>query len=206
MTYLDTAPEFDTESGRRDGAFPRFYVDKAPDKARSDADGVPRFRDVEMVEITVPGDRLNIVHRIVNDEIRKRWPRAYEAFRQDREAPTDGTPIEQLPGMTASRTEELRYFHVRTIEQLAGMPDDLLKKAAPMDGFALREKAARWVEAANGNAAEERLAAENRKLRDNMQTMEQTMAAMRQQMETLQAQMDAKAGGAPEKGSKGGEL
>lgn len=190
MSFTD-APEFDTSDGKKDGAHAEFYMDTVPDKAKTEADGVPRFRDVEMVRVLVPGDRLNMPVFQVTDVHKKRWPGAYKAFTESREAPLEGTPLDQLPGMTKARVEELRYFHVRTIEQLGQMPDDLLMKAAPMDGRAIRDKATRWLERAAGSASEERLAAENRAKDEKIATMEQSLAQMRESMAAMEARMNA---------------
>jgi hypothetical protein len=191
MSFTDNGPEFDASEGKKDGAYPRFYMETRPNPAKSEKEGRPIFDDVEMVEIMVPGDRLNIVHRLVRDDERKRWPGAYRAFKADQDAPLNGTPLDQLPGMTKGRVEELKYFHVRTIEQLAGMPDDLLMKAAPMDGRALRDKALRWVDNTAGAEKEERLAAENRAKDEKISIMERDLAQMRDTMAAMQAQMTA---------------
>jgi hypothetical protein len=190
MSFTD-APDFDPNTGQRDGAHPRFYMDTIQDKAKSEAEGMPRFRNVEMVEVMIPGDRLNTPVFQVTDVHRKRWPQAYKAFRENQEAPVEGTPLDQLPGMTKARVLELQYFHIRTIEQLAGMPDDLLMKAAAMDGRALRDKAKRWVDAAQGNASEERLAAEIRARDEKIASMEQTQAQMQEAIARLTAQAQA---------------
>jgi hypothetical protein len=195
MTFID-APSFDEHARDKDGAHPRFFMDTRQNKFRSEAEGAPRFDEVEMVEILIPGDRLSTSVQIVNDSHRRRWPKAYAAFKEGQEAPVDGTPLDQLPGMTKARVEELRFFHVRSIEQLAGMPDDLLMKAAPMDGRALRDKAKRWVENAAGAAPAEKLAAENRALTEKMSVMETQMADMKRLMDGMQAQLAA-AGAAP---------
>lgn len=194
MSYTDVGPEFDTETGQKDGAHPRFYMDTRQNNARSEASGYPCFDEVEMVEVMIPGDRLNTPVFIVNDAHRKRWPRQYAAFKESRDAPLQGTPLDQIPGMTASRIKELAYFHVLTAEQLAGLPDDLLMKAAPMDGRTLRDKAARWLEKTAGNAVEERLAAENRAKDEKIASMETNLASMQEAINRLTAQSAA---GAP---------
>lgn len=194
MAFIDT-PDFDDAAEKKsDGAHPRFFMDKRQNRARSEADGVPRFDDVEMVEILIPGDRLNSPVQLVSDVHRKRWPRAYAAFKAGQDGPTNGTPIEQLPGMTAGQAEELRYFKIISVEQLAEMPEGLLMKARPMDGRALQERAKRWVTAAEGNAAEEKLAAENRELKEKMAAMEANQADMQKAIDALTAQAAASAG------------
>lgn len=193
MSFTDTGPDFDTAAREKDGAHPRFYMDTRQNKALSEKEGRPVFDDVEMVEVLIPGDRLNTPVFQVRDDHRKRWPKAYAAFRANQEAPLEGTPLDQLPGMTKGRVQELLYFHVHTIEQLAGMPDDLLMKAAPMDGRALRDKALRWVSATEGSAADEKLAAENRELREKMATMEQNSADLLDRLKGLEAREAAAA-------------
>lgn len=184
MSFTDT-PDFDPSARQKDGAMPRFYIEAKKNNFRSEAEGRPCFDDVEMVEILIPGDRRSAATRIVNDELRKRFPREYAAFKNGLDAPEQGTPIAQMPGITRSQAEELAHSHVKTIEALAGLPDDLLNKAVGMGGFALREKAKRWVEATNGSAPMEKLAAENEQLKGSMDAMKAQMAEMQKAMAAL---------------------
>lgn len=177
MSFVDT-PDFDPEARKRDGAIPRFYIEARKNNFRSEAEGRPCFDDVEKVEILIPGDRRSSWDGLVKDEHRKRFPREYHAFKAGLDAPEQGTPISQMPGITRSQAEELAFSHVKTIEALAGLPDDLLSKAAGMGGMALREKARRWVEATNGSAPMEKLAAENDQLKTMMAEMQARMEAM----------------------------
>lgn len=191
MAFID-APEFDDAADKKnDGAHPRFFRDKRQNNARSEKDGVPRFDDVEMVEILIPGDRLNSPVQLVTDVHRKRWPRAYAAFQANSDGGVDGTPIDQLPGVTASQAEEFRYFKIVTIEQLAEMPEAALLKARPMDGRALQERAKRWIATTQGAAVEEKLAAENRALTEKMGLMEAQQAEMQKALDALSAQLAA---------------
>jgi hypothetical protein len=171
-------PDFDPKARERDNSRPVFFKEAVQNKSASEAEGRPVFYDREMVRILVPGDRLTESVQIVRDEHRQRWPREYAAFKANEEAPLNGTPISQLPGMTASQVEELKFMKVHTIEDLASLPDELLSKVAPMNGKPLREKAQRWIEAANGAAPMEKLAAENDQLRTMMSEMQARMEAM----------------------------
>jgi hypothetical protein len=191
MTFTD-APEFDDKADNKgDGTHPRFFMEVVQNRARSEADGVPRFDEVEMVEILVPGDRLNSPVQRVSDAHRKRWPRQYAAFKAGQGDSVQGTPIDQLPGMTRAQAEELRYFKILSIEQLAEMPEGLLMKARPMDGRALQDKAKRWIDTAAGAATEERLAAENRAKDEKISSMEAQLADMKRLMDGMQAQLNA---------------
>lgn len=184
MSFIDT-PDFDPDARKRDGAIPRFYTEAKKNNFRSEAEGRPCFDEVEMVEILIPGDRRSSWVGLVKDEHKKRFPREYGAFKQGLEAPEQGTPIAQMPGITRAQAEELAYSHVKTVEALANLPDDLLSKAAGMGGYALREKAKRWVEATNGAAPMEKLAAENERQAATIAEMQAQMAEMKKAMDAL---------------------
>lgn len=190
MSFIDT-PDFDPDARKKDGAIPRFYIEAKKNNFRSEVEGRPCFDDVEKVEILIPGDRRSTWDGFVKDEHRRRFPREYAAFKQGLEAPVDGTPIAQMPGITASQAQELAFSHIKTIEALAGLPDDLLSKAVGMGGMALREKARRWVEATNGSAPMEKLAAENEQLKGTMAEMQAQMVEMQKAMAALKSPKDA---------------
>lgn len=185
MAFIDT-PDFDPRARSQDNAIPRFYTEAYKDEFATAKRGQPVFHEREMVEILVPGDRKNEVHQIVNEGHKKRWPKAYEAFSSGREGGFEGTPIDQLPGITKGQIEELRHSRVLSIEALAGMSDDLLNKAVSMGQHALREKAQRWLEVAAGAAPMEKLAAENVQLKS-------TMDAMQAQLDEFKRLLDAQA-------------
>lgn len=184
MSFTDT-PDFATPGQEKDTSVPRFYTETQRNNARSEADGVPRFDDVEMVEILIPGDRNSISVQLVNDGHRRRWPGAYRAFKDNSEAPADGTPITELPGMTRSQAEELAFQHVRTIETLAALSDDQATKAVSMGGFALRDRAKRYLDATAGDAAAEKLAAENREKDAKIEALQSQMADLMKRIEAM---------------------
>jgi hypothetical protein len=97
------------------------------------------------------------VHEPVNDEHKARWPEQYAAFKAGREAPLEGTPLAAWPKMSRARVEELAYFHIRTIEQLAQVDDGRLQNLG-MGARQERESAKLFLEvAAKGAAPLERL-------------------------------------------------
>lgn len=185
---MSDAPEYDPHARNRDTSIPRFFVEAVKNEFQSAQKGQPVFEDREMVEIIVPGDRSTISTRPVNEEIKRRWPREYKAFKENQDAPLDGTPIEQLPGITAARVEELRFSHVRTVEALADLGDEHLGRVVSMGGFSLRDQAKRWLETAAGGAPMEKLAAENAAKDEKMADMERRMKDMQQTIEALSAQ------------------
>ncbi|RAK51198.1 hypothetical protein [Phenylobacterium soli] len=181
---MSETPDFilPPKGGEQDLSRPRFYMRAVQNNFKSNLEGRPIFDEVEFVEIHVPGDRGTISDRPVNASDKARWPREYAAFKANEEIPEEGTPIGEWPAINRSQAEELKHAKVRTVEQLAALPDEALMRVVPMGGFSLRDKARRFLEAAASTAPMEKLSAENDELRT-------TMAAMQEQMKLLQEQM-----------------
>jgi len=159
---MSDAPDFHVQNrDKRDSARPRFYIEAVQNNFRTAQEGKPCFDEREMVHILVPGDRNTEHAAIVTDQHRRRWPEAYAAFKAGLEEPTSGTPLSEWPGVGKGQVEELRFAKVRTVEELADLTDAQVAKTLPMGGLGLRDKAKRWIEAANGAAPMEKLAAEN---------------------------------------------
>jgi len=196
MSFLDPTPEFQSAAGERDNAIAEFRLEAVKNNFRSEREGKPCFDEVEFVRIVVPGDRKTEWDGRVKDEHRARWPRHYAAFKAQQEAPTEGTPIKEWPPIGRAQAEELAFAHVKTVEQLAELPDELLNKTVSMGGYDLREKARRWLAAAKDSAPMEALAAENKELKANMEVMTQNMADMKRALDGLQAQKEQANAGA----------
>lgn len=194
MSFTD-APDFTPppQGGERDTAFPRFYLEPVQNGPKSTEAGRPVFDDIEFVEINVPGDRKNVVHRRVTEEVRRRWPREYAAFKAQGDIAKEGWPLDEWSGVTRSQVEELKFFKVFTVETLAELPDDALQRVSPMGGFALREKAVRALETAKGAAPAEKLAAELAERDATISQMNETIAAMQAQIAQLAAGQGAPA-------------
>lgn len=185
---LDDAPDFDASADKHDNARPRFYIKSVKNNFRTETEGRPVFEDKEFVEILVPGDRKTVVDTLVKEEHKRRWPREYAAFKAGQEIPIEGTPLEEWPQITRSQVEELKFAHIRTIEQLAGLPDDALNRSVSMGGFALREKAQRHLEALKGSSQTEALAAESARKDEIIADQKRQYEALLQRVAALEAQ------------------
>lgn len=185
---LDDTPDFDAAADKGDNARPRFYTKPVKNNFRSESEGRPIFDEKEFVEILVPGDRKTVMDTFVKDEHKRRWPREYAAFKAGLEVPTEGTPLEEWPAITRSQVEELRFGHIRTIEQLAELPDDALNRSVSMGGFALREKAKRHLEALAGNAQTEALAAESARKDEIIAEQKRQYEALLERVAAIEAQ------------------
>jgi hypothetical protein len=157
--------------------FVRFDVRPVKNDTVSAKEGRPIFEDREYIEIMVPGDRGNTVHREVRDEDKQRFAPAYRAWKADAASGgLVGTPLEHWPLIAKSEVEELKYFKCHTVEQLAGMSDGNLNNVGPLTE--LRRKAQAFVQAAKEAAPVAKLTAE-------LEQRDQKIAALQQQLDDI---------------------
>lgn len=124
-----------------DKCIPRFFLQ---DSLRKNDKGEEEIFKVEMVEIITPGDRLARPVQKVKDDHRKRWQRAYAAFRSGVEPSVQGTPIATWDEIGWQMQIDMRAAGFQTIEQLAGAHDGQMAEIP--NGTLLRKKAQAYVE------------------------------------------------------------
>lgn len=117
-----------------------FYTRPILDKKATELEGRPIYNAVPFVEIRIPGDPRSVVDERVNDEHKRRWPAAWEAYERKQSGPVDGTPIEEFPLLTTTQVATLKHCGVHSVEQLANVSDANLSNVGP-DGMKLRERA-----------------------------------------------------------------
>ena len=152
----------------------RFFMHPHQDKAESLAQGRPIFQDKEYVEIMIPGDRTNIVNRPVRPHDKARFPKHYQAFKTGVEDIMVGTPLEMWPVMSRAMVEELRFFKILTVEQLASVPDSVAQRFMGINIF--KQRAQDYVAAAAGNASTDQLRAELDASRNETETLKAALA------------------------------
>ena len=148
-------------------------------------DGLRKFRDVEMCEISVPGSQSNRPVKKVNEIVKRRFAAQYAKWKASGHAEqmVEGTHLTEVTWLTRSQVEELAYIHVRTLEQLAELNDNVCSR---MPGFYdLKRKAAAFVVQGKKNAPilnlqkqldEEK--AKNLVLQQNIDSMSKRLAAL----------------------------
>ena len=139
------------------------------------------FRDVEIIDIKVPGQRDGVA-RPATPTDKNRFPQHYAAFKNRTEMPTEGTPLSEWPLVTRSLADQLTFMNIKTVEQLAECADSNLHQMQGLPG--LKQKAADWLE----NAKEDGLLA---KLRTELEERDEKIALLEQNLESLIARMDA---------------
>lgn len=153
-----------------------FYRKAVYNKPKSDEAGRPIFDDADFVRITIPGDKYSNLEAKVDESHRRRFPKQWANYQAGQEQAQTGTPLEHWPQMTVGLVATLKAMKIYTVEQLAELSD--ANAAQLMGSHDLRRRAAAFLEAAKGEAANSHLAAELEK-RDN------EIATLKAQMEQL---------------------
>lgn len=177
-----------------------FFTDAVEDKKETLAQGRPIFRNVDMVRINYPGDRnRELVARadegyVYDTRLRKMVPRPYreqfpnewDLYKRGMSEQLVGTPISEIPFITAARREELKRQNVLTAEQYVQLDGAALRNL----GMNAREEQAKikeYIERASQAAPVVELAAMKLQLEEERKRS----AEMRAMLDKLVAQQQA---------------
>lgn len=149
---------FNTQSAEADRSLAvRFFTLPVQDVEATAEQGRPIFKDVEHVEIRVRGDRNSVVHKPVDEGVKRRFSAAWQQHAQGQQVLQSGTPLGEWPGITRAQIEELRYFGFQTVEHLAEARDDVVARFPGLTS--LKQRARNFLELAKGAAPLERMQA-----------------------------------------------
>lgn len=135
--------------------FVRFFLHPHQDAEQTLAKGRPIFHDREYIEIVVPGDKDNTVNRPVRRGDAERFPKQYSSFKAGEVDVQVGTPLGAWAGVTRAQVEEMKYFRIHTVEQLANVPDAIAQRFMGIN--TLKQKAKDFIDAAQGFAQTDQL-------------------------------------------------
>lgn len=155
--FASPLDEVDVSRNRARNIIPRFFVglQKRPDTMDDETDEVVQsggYREVEYVELLIPGDKNAAPVQLVDKNIRRLYSDAYKAFKEGRELPAEGTPIEFLFGANDSRVHVLKSMHIRTAEALSELSDQQAQQIG-MGGREMRKRAQAYLETQGGAKA-----------------------------------------------------
>lgn len=153
---------------------PRFFVHTEPDVKASKEAGRPIFREFEAVEIRYPGNQSTI-HVAPANEVFKvnkdfatgevteityalAFNKQYLEFKEGVAQTMSGTPLSELPFLTASKRLELKALHIHTAETLAALDGPNLKRLG-MGGRELKTQAEAYLANAAGSVDVVKMAA-----------------------------------------------
>lgn len=190
-TYSETSMAFDEpQQGQRnqgdDTLFVRFMLFPHKNPTRSIEEGRPIYEDREYLEITIPGDNGSTVHRPVRPGDSERFPRHYAAFKaRTSQDALDGTPLGVWPAIARAQVEELSFFKIKTIEQLANVSDVVCQKMAGLSTLKGRAKA--FLDATKDSAFAEKVTAQIAAKDTELEVMRNQLDAMQKQLTELTA-------------------
>lgn len=142
-----------------EGLLVKFYIKPLKDDEETIKQGRPIFKEVEYVDIKIPGNRLSGAVRPATTADIERFPRHYAAFKNRvTDELVEGTLLSEWPLMSRSMVEQLAFFNVKTVEQLASMTDGNAQKFQGINGF--KAKAKEWLKVAKEGKAAADLAQE----------------------------------------------
>lgn len=174
--------------GNDKGLMAEFFIVDEYKPFQSAKEGRAIYEPVEMVRISVPGGKTDIIQRVKHmDDIDgpahvNRFPAQYKAFKAQQEQVPEGTMLEMCKFMPSHRVKELKAMGVHTAEQMANTPDHILQNLG-MGAQRERELCRTYV----GND-DEKTRQVSRALAE-AESVKAELAAMRQQFADLNAAM-----------------
>lgn len=162
----------------------RFHLHPVKDEKKSIQEGRPIFEDQEYVEIAIPGDKDNVSDTPLNEFTRRRFAQQYAAWKASGgNNAVIGTPLDAWPGVSRAQVEELKYFNVRTVEELASLSDTNCQKFAGI--VSIRQRARDFVAAAKGEAPLVAMRAELADRDNKISTLEQALREQGKRIDDL---------------------
>lgn len=112
--------------------------------------GIPKYKEIDTVSIRYPGGDETVLR--VEERHKQEYPEQWKAYQDGKEQPIDGLPLSQWPVIPRAVVEELKYYSIRTVEQLRDLNDEAKRKIGPLVSW--HKKAVEWDKAANSKQAE----------------------------------------------------
>lgn len=183
---MDTLPAFDENEFVMDSSaqarqamdnrlYVNFYLRAVMNRHKSADAGRPIFDEEVYCRVITPGDKNTILDVPANSHYIGRFPKQYEAYKQHATVAQTGTPLEVWPQMTVGMVAELKAMHIHTVEALADLPDNLAQKI--MGSHELRRKARAFLEAAKGEAENNRVIEQEKTISELKGQVAQLLAA-----------------------------
>lgn len=171
--------------------FVRFERVAFEDKKASLQAGHYVAQDIDMAYVTPPYSKDVMKYKVttwltqlqqdlVNGRISREWvdeyKKSYEYWLKGQELPVDGIPIKGWGVISPAQQETLIKMHVLTVEQLAVMNDEGVRRVG-MGAFDMKNKAQAWLKSLKKSGAVSMeiadLKAENARLQANIVSLEE---------------------------------
>lgn len=184
---------------------PLFKTTTVLNDAKTKKEGRPIFDEMEVVEIRFAGDRqkisvfpalafsMNVAQPDGTTEpvtYAERFPDQYRRFKEQKTQIKEGTPIEELPFLTAAQRSELKALNIYTVETLADLDGQPLKNLG-MGGRGLASQAQAYLQHASDTALPTRLAAENEDLKAQLAELRKEASSAKRTATKATKELDA---------------
>jgi hypothetical protein len=165
--------------------------------AESLAQGRYVAKDVDMVTVRQIGsndsvkfvvedwfaqNKVEVVQGRLSPQHDELYRESYRRWKAGQEMPVQGTPIKTWPVLSPAQVASLLKIHVRTVEELATLNDEGLKRLG-MGGIALKQKAEAWLAQAQDKGPltmqMTQLQQENELLKANLASLQATVAELK---------------------------
>lgn len=154
-------------TGIIDNVWIEIYDKAVKDEEASEKSDVPIYRSSVYIKKRVPNSR-DIYDQPVKSTDRENYRELFEMFERGEQAPLDGTPIDQWPGIDVASIESLKAANIFTVQALANMPETGMYRL-PAGFMNLKSKAKKWLES---GAEVERLKEQNKELMERLEKLE----------------------------------
>lgn len=162
----------------------RFDSRSMHSEVRSREEGRAVYEMVDFVTIMVPGDKDSIIERPAHEGDRQRFPKQWARY-QASNTQVVGAPLVQMGTLTPAQIDELKYFGVQTVEQLAALADSNAQKFMGIQK--LKQEATRYLDSIKSDAPVSKLRAELSSKDDELKTLKQQVVDLQKAVESLTA-------------------
>lgn len=175
------------QQGRGPRPILRFFTEPVEQTGKTAEEGRPVYKDVDMVGITNPGSRDEVV--LVAEKKAKTddyvaW--AYNKWKKTQEQVVDGTPVETVPFLGKAVVLELKAINIHTLEQLAEAPEPAIQRM--MGLRELKKKAVAYIGAAKDSQIVTKMAHELAQRDNEIASLKASMEQMSKRFDEMQKQ------------------
>jgi len=187
QTYEGDQHEFTRPRAGDEKLAIRFFTKATQDGEESVKAGRPIFKEVDYIQIVVPGDRTSTIVRPASPQDIERFEKQYDHWKKTQQEEMQmGTPLEAWGIMSVAQIEEYRYFGIRTIDQMAELRDDVCQKI--MGATPLKQKAIAFMQMVKDEAPMRHVQAELDKRDEQIATLTEAVKQQGLLIQQLQAQ------------------
>jgi hypothetical protein len=154
------------------------------DDAKTRAEGRPIFEMKTYILITIPGDTTGNVFRPAQEWDKKRFPEQWLRF-QAGQVQAAGTPLSEWAQVTRAQVDELAFFNITTVEQLAVVSDVNCQRFMGLSQ--MREMAKKYLDRVHDEAPMLKVQAELVQRDEQISTLQMQIAQMQAILEEVQA-------------------